>query len=135
MFMQPAVQDDSISKGVLWTSRVLSWLPALFILSSGINLLFVQSADVRQSFARFGYSEGVIRPIGFLECLCAVTYLNPRTAILGAILLTGYLGGAVATHVRVSDPVGVVPFVLGVLLWLALYLRNPQLRSLVPFMK
>jgi hypothetical protein len=70
-------------------------------------------------------------PIGLLELLCAVLYLVPQTALLGAVLLTGYLGGAVATHLRIGEPF-VLPLVLGVLIWAGLWLRDPRLRGLLP---
>jgi hypothetical protein len=118
------------SKKALWTGRVLSSAIAVFLLTSGINLMFVQSPDVRRNFALFGYPPGIAETIGLIEFVCALIYLVPWTSILGAILLTGYLGGAVATHVRVSDPVFVAPLVLGILTWFALYLRDGRLRSL-----
>jgi hypothetical protein len=120
---------QSISKGRLWTGRILSALPAVFLLVSGINLMFVQSPDVRESFAKFGYRPGAIAAVGLVEFLCAAIYLIPRTSVLGAILLTGYLGGAVATHVRISDPTFAVPGVLGILIWIGLYLRNQRLSA------
>src|SRR5215471_3618143 len=75
----------------------------------GVNLMFVQSPAVRDSFNRFGYPQSVIPAIGLLEFLCAALYLVPRTSVVGAILLTGYLGGAIATHVRMSDTTFVAP--------------------------
>ena len=121
-----------MSKPMLWTGRIISALPALFLLVSGINLSLVQSPAVRESFAKFGYSPNVIAPLGILEAILAILYMIPQTSMLGAILLTGYLGGATATHVRINDPTWVVPVVVGVLLWLGLYLRDEKLRALVP---
>ena len=121
-----------MSKPMLWTGRIISALPALFLLVSGINLSLVQSPAVRESFAKFGYSPNIIAPLGILEAILAILYMIPQTSILGAILLTGYLGGATATHVRINDPTWVVPVVVGVLLWLGLYLRDEKLRALVP---
>ena len=82
-----------------------------------------------------GYNESVIVPIGIVLLLCTALYLIPQTAVLGAILLTGYLGGAVATHVRHgSDTFSIVfPIMFGILIWLGLYLRDTRLRELVPF--
>src|SRR4051794_9747915 len=119
-------------KKTLWTGRILSALPALFLLSSGINLMFIQTPDVRASFARFGYQEGIIPVIGMIETVCALIYMIPKTSVLGAILLTAYLGGAVATHVRVSEPLWIIPVVLGIVLWAGLLLRDDRLRALVP---
>jgi hypothetical protein len=80
-----------------------------------------------------GYQEHVILGIGILELVCTVIDLVPRTAVLGAILLTGYLGGAIATQVRIGDPlVNFTPVVLGVLLWGGLYLRDERLRASIP---
>jgi DoxX-like family len=121
-----------ISKTKLWTGRALSFLPGLFLLVSGVNLTLIQTQEVRESFAKFGYPASLIAPIGIIEALCAVLYLIPRTSVLGAILLTGYLGGAVATHVRVNDPTFIAPLALGVLLWAGLFLREERLHSLIP---
>jgi len=126
-------QPGSVSKKMLWGGRIISALPALLLLFSGaIKLL--KPAPVLEEFARLGYSESVVIGIGILELACTAVYLIPRTAILGAILLTGYLGGAVATHVRIGDPF-YGPAVLGVMVWAGLYLRTRELHSLVPLRK
>jgi len=114
----------------IWTGRVISALTGIFMLTGGINLIFVRSADLREGFAKFGYAESALLPIGIALLVSAVLYLIPRTTILGAILLTGYLGGAVATHVRISDPVFFAPLTVGILIWLGLCLRNSALRTL-----
>lgn len=82
-----------------------------------------------------GYPEQVILPLGVVLCVCTVLYLVPQTAVLGAILLTGYLGGAVATHVRHEDGLFAVffPAIFGALLWGGLVLRDPRLAALVPW--
>jgi hypothetical protein len=80
---------------------------------------------------KFGYPPATLPIFGILEVTCVVIYLIPRTAILGAILLTGYLGGAIATHARVGDPF-VIPLILGVVVWAGLYVRDERLRSLIP---
>ena len=121
-----------MSKKLIWTGRAISWLTGVFLLTSGINLLFVRSADLRESFAKFGYPESVLSPIGAAALVSALLYLIPRTSVLGAILLTGYLGGAVATHVRANDSMFPVPIVFGVLAWLGLFLRDQHLRALLP---
>ena len=121
------------SKNILWTSRILSGLPALFLLVDGIAKLF-KPAPVVAETTRLGYSESVIVPLGIVLTLCAIIYLVPRTAMLGAILLTGYLGGAVNTHVRLWEgwfPT-LFPILFGVLLWGGLYLRDRRLHSLLP---
>ena len=117
----------------LWAGRVVSWLVAAFLLLDGVAKLF-KPAPVVEGTVKLGYSESTIIPIGIVLIACTILYLIPRTAVLGAILLTGYLGGAVATHVRAAD--GVFPIVFGVtfgvLVWLGLYLRDARLRELVP---
>jgi DoxX-like family len=122
-----------VAKGTLWAARIISGLVSLFFLLDGAMKL-VKPDFVVQETMRLGYRESVIVPIGVVLIVCTILYLIPRTAVLGAILLTAYLGGAVATHVRAGEPVFSVVFaiVFGVLVWLGLYLRNPTLRLLVP---
>lgn len=122
-----------VSKGKLWVGRIMSWLPALFLLVDGVMKLF-KPAVVVEATVKLGYPENTILPIGIVLTVCTIIYLIPRTAVLGAILLTGYLGGAVATHVRVGEglfPI-VFPIIFGVLLWGGLYLRDNRLRTLIP---
>jgi len=121
-----------MSKRTLWAGRILSALPALFLLVDAIMKL-VKPAPVVKATVALGYPESVILPLGIVLLICTVLYSIPRTAVLGAILLTGYLGGAVATHVRIGSgafPL-VFPLILGTLLWGGLYLRDERLRSLV----
>jgi hypothetical protein len=94
----------------------------------------VNPPEVAKEMARLGYPESLALGLAIVELGCTLVYLIPRTAVLGAILLTGYLGGAVATHVRVGDPPGAFlqPAILGVLLWGGLFLRDPRLRALIP---
>lgn len=125
--------EREISKGTRWAGRIISGLPVLFLLVDGAMKLF-KPAPVIEATLRLGYSENTIIPIGIILLVCTVLYLIPKTSVLGAILLTGYLGGAVATHVRAAAgafPI-VFPIVVGSLLWLGLYLRNRSLRVLVP---
>jgi DoxX-like family len=126
-------QAAPVSKKTLWAGRIISALPALFLLLDGIMKL-VKPAPVVEATVRLGYPESVILGLGIVLLASTVLYLVPRTAILGAILLTGYLGGAVATHVRVGEgPFPVLfPVILGVLLWAGLWLRNDRLRALIP---
>ena len=79
-----------------------------------------------------GWTADTMFKLGFVEIGCAVLYLIPRTSVIGAILLTGYLGGAVATHVRIGDPSFVTALILGVLIWLGLWLRDPRLKAMLP---
>src|SRR5262245_45461768 len=96
------VHDRPIQGKGVWIGRVVTFLPALMLLVDGVAKLF-KPAPVVEGTAKLGYSEGTIIPIGIVLIVCTVLYLIPRTAVLGAILLTGYLGGAVATHVRVGE--------------------------------
>jgi hypothetical protein len=111
----------------------MSWLPALFMLFDGVMKIF-KPAVVVEATVKLGYSESVIVPLGIVLTVCTILYLIPRTAVLGAILLTGYLGGAVATHVRVGAGWFSVsfPIIFGILIWGGLYLRGYGLRRLIP---
>src|SRR5678816_3627388 len=122
-----------VSNGRLWGGRIMSWLPALFLLIDGVMKLFKPAVVVEET-VKLGYPENTILPIGIVLTVCTILYLIPRAAVLGAILLTGYLGGAVATHVRVGEGLFPVsfPIIFGVLLWGGLYLRNNRLRTLIP---
>ena len=125
------------SKRTLLAGRIISGVVTAFMLFDGIFKL-PKPAPVVDSFKKLGYDPDIAIPIGVLALLCAILYAIPRTAVLGAILLTGYLGGAVATHVRVSDPLFthiLFPVYFGVLAWVGLYLRDERLRALVPVRK
>ncbi len=129
--MQSAAQTASVSKKKLWAGRILSALPVLLLLFSGVMKL-MKPAAVVQGFAHFGYPESLALGIGVLELACAAVYVIPRTSVLGAILMTAYLGGATATHVRIGDPSFFIPVILGVLVWGGLFLRDDRLRALIP---
>src|SRR5437763_70224 len=129
--MHSDTQPASVSKKVLWAGRVISALPVLVLLMSGAMKL-VKPAGVVEGFNKLGWDEKLALSLGILEIACTAVYAIPRTAILGAILLTGYLGGATATHVRIGDPSFFMPVILGVLVWLGLYLRDNRLRALLP---
>lgn len=116
---------------MLWTGCVISALPVLLMLLSAA-LKLIKPAPVVQGFARVGYPESLILNLGILEILCCVVYLIPRTSILGAILMTGYLGGATATNVRVGDPSFFLPVLLGMFVWGGLYFRDARVRALLP---
>jgi hypothetical protein len=128
--MQPDIQT-ALSRKTLWAGRIISALPILLLVFSGV-LKLIKPAPVIQGFAHFGFPERLINAIGILEIACTVVYAIPRTAVLGAILMTGYLGGATATNVRVGDPSFIITILLGVLVWLGLYLREVRLRELIP---
>ncbi len=134
--MIPNTQTASGSRVTLWTGRIVSGLPTLFLLFDAIAKLF-KPAPVVEATVRLGYPESVIIPLGIVLLTCTILYVIPRTAMLGAILLTGYLGGAVATHVRAGDgwfPI-LFPVLLGMLLWGGLYLRDDRLRKLIPLVR
>ena len=118
------------AKAVL-AGKLVSGLVGLVLLFSAGAKLSQQKGVIEAFTGQFGYPAGTILPIGVVEITCVILYFIPRTSVLGAILTTGYLGGAVATHVRVSD-VWVVPFVIGVLAWLGLFLRDARIRALIP---
>jgi DoxX-like family len=118
------------SRGLLWAGYVMSALPVLMLLFSSI-LKLVKPASVVEGFAHLGYDESVALGLGLVELLSTVLYVIPRTSVLGAILLTGYLGGATATHLRIGEPFHMA-VLLGVLVWGGLYLRDEQLRQLIP---
>jgi len=134
--MQSAHSPPPASRGALWTGTVLSVLPALFLLFDGAVKL-AKPAFVVEGTTQLGFSESVILPLGTVLLACTALYLVPTTAVLGAILLTGYLGGAVATHVHAGHgPFQVFfPVLFGALLWGGLVLRDTRLRSLVPWRK
>ncbi|SRR5579863_5958077 len=119
------------SKGMLWTGRIISAIPMLLMLFSAV-LKLIKAAPVVQGFPKYGYPESQIVMIGVLELISCIVYLIPRTAILGAILMTGYLGGATATNVRVGDPSYIMTVILGVMVWGGLYFRDPRVRALIP---
>lgn len=131
-FVQSGVQMAAISKRTLWAGRIFSAIPALTLLFGGaVKLLKLPS--VMQGFAQYGYPANSIPVVGILEVACTVVYLIPRTAVLGAILMTGLLGGAIASNVRINNPAFIAPLILGVLVWGGLYLRDQRLRALIPF--
>jgi hypothetical protein len=120
-----------VGKGRLWAGRVLSALPVLMLLMSAVMKLRHPPEVVQMFTGKFGYPESALLTLGLLELTCTLLYVLPWTSLFGAVLLTGYLGGAVATHVRVGDPF-LAPVAVGVLLWLGLYLRDRRLQALLP---
>lgn len=122
------------SKGAVLAGRVLSTLVALFLIADGVAKV-LKVEPVLKACAELGIPESQIAGIGITLLACTAVYILPQTAVLGAILLAGYLGGAAATHVRVGGPVFPIVFSVGfgVLAWLGLFLREPRLRQLIPF--
>jgi DoxX-like protein len=131
--VQTDIGTTPVSKKSLWAGRIIGGLPALFLLVDAVMKL-IRPAPVVEATVKLGYSESVILPLGVVLLISTVLYLVPRTAVIGAILLTAYLGGAVATHVRAGEglfPI-IFPIVFGVLLWLGLWLRDKHLQKLTP---
>lgn len=129
--------DNAISKSRLWTARVMGWLVILFMLMDSI-FKFIQPEEVVQGTLELGYAEHHIAIIGVLGLLSVILYAFPRTSLLGAVLLTGYWGGAVATHIRMDDPLfthTLVPIYMAVLAWGSLWLRDKRVRKLIPIQK
>jgi hypothetical protein len=118
-------------KGMVWAGRIVSALPILGLGMSGIMKLSHAPQLVGMMSAHLGFTESAIVGIGLVELLCIALYAIPATSVLGAVLVSAYLGGAVASHVRVGDAY-VVPILLAVLAWLGLYLRNARIRKLLP---
>jgi hypothetical protein len=120
-----------------WVGIIVSALPVLFLLMDAVGKL-LKPEPVVSGTLELGYSENVIVPLGITLLISVILYAVPVTSVLGAILLTGYLGGAVATHVRVGNPLAthvLFPIYIGVLLWLGLYLRDMRIRELLPLRK
>lgn len=117
-------------KGMRWAGYVLSGLIFLLLIFSAVMKLS-GAEEIGKEFVRLGYEERIALAIGVTEIVCAVLYILPPTSVLGAVLLTGYLGGATATHVRIGDPF-YGPIVIGVLVWVALFLRDARVRALLP---
>jgi len=132
-FMASVTQSPPVSKKLLWAGRIISGLPALFLLVDGVMKLVKPDAVV-DATVKLGYPESVILGLGIVLIGCTVVYLIPRTSVLGAILLTGYLGGATASHVRHGDSIFTIvfPIIFGVLIWGGLFLRIGRLRALIP---
>jgi hypothetical protein len=129
-FMQPTIQTASASRASLWAGRILSALAVLLFIFTGMFAL-LKPAMAMQGFVHYGYPDGAMQRIIIVEIACAVLYAIPRTSVLGAILLTGYLGGATSTHVRAGEPF-YLAVGAGIVVWLGLYLRDERLRALIP---
>lgn len=133
IYQQSVAKPLSLKPLTLWTGRVLSYLPALFLLVDAAMKL-AKPTFVVEATVKIGFPESSILVMGITLLVSTILYLIPRTAVLGAILLTGYLGGAVATHVRDSAPLfnDLFPVMFGVALWGGLWLRDSRLRELIP---
>ena len=125
-------QTAPVSKKMLWAGCIVSALPVLMLIMSGV-MKIMQPPDAVKGFEHLGWPLNIAIALAVVELGSTILYVVPRTAVLGAILLTGYLGGAIATHVRIGEHSQIViPVVLGVLIWLGLYLRDARIRALIP---
>jgi hypothetical protein len=121
-----------MNKG-LWAGRILSALAVLFLLLDAVTHL-LKPAPVAEAFTRLQFPLSLSVELGVIAIVCVIIYAIPRTCVLGAILLTGYLGGAVATHLRVHDPMfdTIFPIIIGAMVWGGPYLRDQRVRALIP---
>lgn len=127
-------QTVPVSNARLWSARIMMALAVLFLLFNGV-LHIMSIPTVQESFIQLGYPSDIGVVLGIIQLACLVLYLIPRTSILGVILLTGYLGGAIATHVRIGNPLfshSLFPVYIGILLWGGLFLMDNRLRNLIP---
>jgi len=129
---QVSVSEVSVSNGRIWTGRILTALVVLFLIFDGVTKI-IKERHVMAAAAELGFPDYTMPLIGAILLFCTLVYLIPRTAALGAVLLTGYLGGAVATQLRVANPVfeTTFPVLFGILVWAGLFLRNPRLATLL----
>lgn len=122
---------DSNPRWKLWTGRTLSAVPTLFMLP-GIAMNLLHSPQALEGMKKFGWQESAMLTVAVLATISVVLYVIPRTAVLGAIVMTGYFGGAIATHLRIGDPGWPVALICGILTWAGLYGRDARLRELLP---
>lgn len=125
--------NPSTTTGLIWTGRILTALGVLFLVFDAV-IKVMQIQPVVDSFNQLGISTGLAPAIGFLMLACLAVYLFSRTSLLGAILLTGYLGGAIALQLRIGAPAFnmVFPLIVAAFIWGGLYLRDPLLRTVLP---
>lgn len=123
-------------KKQIWIGRILSGLVGLFMLMDIAFKFMPDSPQVQETMAQLGFSMDALLTIGILNICCFILYFIPQTSILGAILYTGYLGGAIAIHLRVGNPLFshlLFPVYVGLFIWGGVYFREPRLRALIPF--
>jgi hypothetical protein len=129
------MEPDATSRGALWTGRILSGAAMLFLaFDATMKVLRIDAAV--SGTTELGYHASVIVPLGIVQLVCLALYALPRTSVLGAVLWTGYLGGAIATHVRIGNPLFthiLFPVYVAAMLWGGLWLRDQRIRALVPF--
>ena len=130
---QTQITTNADSKVSLWAGRIIGALAILFLIFDG-GIKVMQMPQAVEPTVKFGFAASMVLTLGILELACLVLYIIPKTSVLGAILMTGYLGGAMATQVRVgAEPFSIVfPIIIGAMVWGALFLRSSQLRALIP---
>jgi uncharacterized membrane protein YphA (DoxX/SURF4 family) len=131
--MEPVAETRTVSRTMNIIGWVISIIPSLLLFMSG-GMKFTKSDDVVQGLEHVGWSIDQAYTLGILEVGCTILYLIPRTAVIGAVLLTAYMGGAVATHLRIGEP-PIVQVMVGLVVWLGIYLREPRLWPLLPLRK
>ena len=132
--MPASIDTTAPSKSRLWTGRILSILAILFLLFDGVMKLF-HPLPVTKAMTQLGFPPHLSVPIGIILLICTALYALPTTSVLGSILLTGYLGGAVVSQMRIGASLfgsTLFPIYFAVLLWAGIYLREPRLRTLIP---
>lgn len=134
--MDQTAGEGRVSATAKWAGRVIGALPVLLLLMSA-TMSLLGPPQVVEGTVKMGFSPSVVRPLGITLLICVVMHLIPQTSVLGAILLTAWLGGAVVTHVRVYEGVFpiIFPGIVGAMIWLGLVLRNPRVRAVVPILK
>jgi hypothetical protein len=123
------------SRARVWTGRILTAISVVFLFFDSVTKLMLVKPVV-DAMPALGYPVSLARPIGIILLACLIVYLIPQTRVLGAVLVTGFLGGAVATNVRIGNPLfthDLFPVYVAVMLWGGLYLRNARVRALIPF--
>jgi hypothetical protein len=128
-------QVAAAPKWMKWVGWAMTAVPALMMGGMGTVMGVLQPKEAVEGFEKYGYDANLFRVLIGVEVASVVIYLVPQTSVLGAILLTGYLGGAVATHVAAGEAQWFVPIVVGVLVWGGLFLRDARIRALIPFRK
>jgi len=129
--MDPNSNTAPVSKGILWAGYVATALPVLMLLFSASGKFF-KPEGIEANVEPLGWRMDQMTTLGIVELACVIIYLIPQTAVLGAVFLTGYLGGATATHVRIGDQF-FFPIIVGLFVWLGIYLREPRLKAVLPF--
>lgn len=127
----PGLETAKTPAWMYWTGWVLTVLPSMLLISSAVAK-FVGPPQVTEGFTKAGWNANLLVPLGIVELTSTILYLIPQTSALGAILLTGYMGGAICHHLRLGEPI-VVQVLVGVVIWLGLFLREPRLRAILPW--